>query len=340
MAIDIFGTRAMAAAMRQDKPAGTFLLDTFFNRVETSTEETVDIDIVKGKRRLAPFQTPRIEGKLVEKRGFETRSYKPAYVKPKKALEAADIVANRGAGESPYTLQSPMERAASKLAEELLDLEDMVIRREEWMAAQQLVNGYVDVVGDGVNYRIDLGMSPSHKIAVATPWSDTTNSKPVDDIADAVRLISKDSGKSADRLVANSGTIEKLLGTAQAQNRLDNRRLNLGQIDPQQFDGATYYGDMFVAGKRLEIWSYDDWYVDDNGNEQPMIPDDKVIVAASTADARRHYGAIRDKKAGFAALPRFPKTWEEEDPAMDWLMVQSAPLPAFHEIDALVVLSV
>jgi len=84
----------------------------------------------------------------------------------------------------------------------------------------------------------------------------------------------------------------------------------------------------------------DEWYVDDNDIDQPMIPDNKVIVTSSKADARRHYGAIKDKKAGFAAVPRFPKIWDEEDPAAEFLMVQSAPLPAFHQIDAVVVLTV
>lgn len=341
MAIDIFGTRAMAAAMRQDKPAGTFLLDTFFTKVETSEAETVDIDIVKGKRRLAPFQTPRIEGKLVEKRGFTTNSYKPAYIKPKKILEASDIVNSRSSGESAYSMQTAEERAQTKLAEELMDLEDMVTRREEWMAAQQLVNGYVDVVGDGVNYRIDLSMDATHKITAGTAWSDVSNATPTVDVGAAVRLISKDSGKSANVMVGNSAAIEEFLNTTEIGKKLDIRRLELGQISPEQFDGATYYGDIFIAGKRIAVWSYDEWYIDDTtGDELPMIPDGKVVVASTGADARRHYGAIRDRKAGFAALPRFPKTWDEEDPAVDYLMVQSAPLPAFHEIDAVCVLTV
>ena len=43
-----------------------FLLDTFFPNVITATTEEVAIDVEKGNRRLAPFCSPLVEGKLVE----------------------------------------------------------------------------------------------------------------------------------------------------------------------------------------------------------------------------------------------------------------------------------
>lgn len=339
--MSIYTTKAMAKAMRQDKKAGTFLMDKFFGKVDPKIGKTVTIDIIKGKRRLAPFQTPRVEGELVEKQGHSTREYTPAYLKPKDELAATDVLDDRIAGDNEYSLTSPQEREAIALAAQLNDLEDMIIRREEWMCAQQLVNGYVDVVGKGVNYRIDLGMEASHKITVATVWSDVANATPFSDIGDAVALISKDAGISANTIIANSELIEEMLNTADMESKLNTRRMDLGQINPMQFgENATYYGDIVVKGKRLEIWSYDEWFLDENDVEQPMIPDGKVVVTSDNADFRRHYGAIKDKKAGWAAMPRFPKTWDQEDPSITWIMVQSAPLPAAHQIDAICVLSV
>lgn len=338
MAINIFQTRAMAAAMRQETKSGRFLLDTLFSRVETHDTETIDIDIIKGKRRMAPFQTPRVEGKLVEKLGFTTNSYKPAYVKPKKVLEASEIVDNRGAGQNVYAMQTPQQRAGIKLAEELNELEEMISRREEWMCAQQLVNGYVDVVGDGVNYRIDLNLDANHKIVLAGSdmWTDD-NATPNDDLAVWARLISKDAGLSANTLIGNSLTIGTYLKHPTVKDALNTRRIDLGLLKPEDLgDGVSYFGQIAVDGKVLEVYSYDEWYVDDAGNEQSMIPDGQVVLTSTKADFRRHYGAIKDKKAGYVAMPRFPKTWEQEDPSMEFLMVQSAPLPATHQIDAIV----
>jgi len=338
MAIDIFQTRVMVAAMRQEKKTGRFLLDTLFSRVDTHDTETVDIDIIKGKRRMAPFQTPRVEGKLVEKLGFTTNSYKPAYIKPKKVLEASEIIENRTAGQNVYAMQTPQQRATLKLAQELNELEDMITRREEWMCAQQLVNGYVDVVGDGVNYRVDFNLDPNHKVVLAGTdiWTDTA-AEPNKDLATWARLISKDAGVSANMLIGNSTTIGTYIEHPNVKESLNTRRIDLGMIKPEDLgDGVSYFGQIAVDGKVLDVYSYDEWYVDDAGVERSMIPDGQVVLTSTKADFRRHYGAIRDKKAGYAALPRFPKTWEQEDPSMEFLMVQSAPLPAIHQVDAIV----
>lgn len=342
MAISIFATRAMAAAMRQNKKTGTFLLDILFSKVDPKIGKYVDIDIIKGKRRMAPFQSPRVEGKLVEKLGKTTNSYEPAYVKPKKELDAELIVNARGEGESAYSLQSPEERARDMLATELNDLEDMIIRREEWMCAQQLVNGYVDVVGDGVNYRINLLMDADHKITLTGTniWTDAL-SDPDSDLSDGVGLISQDAGLSANIVIGNTATMDVYVRHAKVKDNLNTRRADLGFIKPEDMgDGVSYYGYVTVSGKQLDLYGYDNWYIDDAGVEQPMIPNGQIVITSTKADFRRHYGAIKDKKAGYAAIPRFPKTWDVEDPDVTWLMVQSAPLPAAHQIDAIVSMKV
>lgn len=38
------------------------------------------------------------------------------------------------------------------------------------------------------------------------------------------------------------------------------------------------------------------------------------------------FGAIRDEAAGYQAMSFFPKSWVEQDPAVRYLMLQSAPL--------------
>lgn len=348
MPISIYSTRAMAAAMRQDKPTGHFLLDTLFVKVDPVIAGTVDIDIIKGKRRIAPFQSPRVEGKLVEKLGFTTNSYKPAYVKPLEQLSAEEVVNNRIAGESIYSLKSPQERAQILLAQQLNNMEDMIARREEWMCAQQLVNGYVDVIGDGVNYRIDLLMDATHKTTLAgTDKWDNAASDPDSDITDAVRLISKDAGLSANIMIGNTATMGVYVKHAKVKDNLNTRRIDLGMIAPQDMgEGVSYYGYVNVDGKIIDLYGYDNWYVDDSDVEQPMIPNGQVIITTTKADFRRHYGAIVDLDAvdelgtSIVALPRFPKKWREKNPSADFLLVQSAPLPAAHQIDAIVSMKV
>ncbi|MCD6432959.1 MAG: major capsid protein [Sulfurimonas sp.] len=336
MAVDIFTSRAMMSALRQEKKAGQFILDLLFKRVETSDTEFVDIDIIKGKRRIAPFVSPRVEGKLVEDQGFTTNTYKPAYIKPKFATDASSLIENRTAGEVIYNGKTPAQRGAEVLAQELADAEDMIARREEWMAVQSLVTGTVDVVGEGINQNIDFQMDANHIITLSGGdlWSDTTNSSPLTKIKAWSRLIRKDSGINPNVLIGGAGAIDSLLAHPEIKDALDTRRIDLGMIDPQALpNGAVYYGTIKTTGTSIELYGYDEWYVDEAGTEQVMIPDDKVILTSTNADFRRHYGAIKDLKALYAA-PRFVKSWEQEDPSARFVLVQSAPLPAPHQIDA------
>lgn len=333
--LDLFDTRTMLAALEQMLPPKTFFRDTFFNSVETSMTEHVDIDIMKGKRRLAPFVSPRKEGKLVERIGFTTRTYKPPYVKPKMVTTAQDFL-KRDLGQTIYgAADSAMSRALKQVGRDLADLEAQITRREEWMCAQLLQTGQVDIVGDGVSDNIDFGMESSHLITLTGTdlWTDHTNATPMTDLRAWRRLIMKDSGRIPTDVVMGADAVDEFLDCDQVRDQLDTRRIDLGLIDPASFGpGVLYYGRL--KGVNIDLWQYDEWYVDpETGVEAPMLNPKKVIMGDRTARTARHYGAIQDLKAN-AAVARFPKSWEEEDPSVRFLMVQSAPLMALHQVDA------
>lgn len=338
MAIDIYTTRAMVNALRQDKPTGSFLLDTFFGRVETSDTEYIDIDVVKGNRKMSPFVSPRIEGVVVEDKGFTTNSYKPAYIKQKFVTSATELTESRTAGEALYGGKSPSQRGAEKLAEELLKHEDMVSRREEWMAAQLLTTGKVDVVGEGINQVVDFGLDATHKITLTTTdrWSDA-GSAPLVDLAAWQKLMLKDSGMNPEILVGDTDAITALVNHASVKGLLDTRRIDMGMINPRELaTGVVFWGTLITNGINLDIYSYTEWYTDDNGDDQALLPAGRLIMSSTRADFRRHYGAIKDLKAGLVAIPRFVKSWEVEDPSARFVLMQSAPLPAIHQVDALI----
>ena len=64
--VNIYDTNALVQVVSNLKVAQTFLLDTFFPNVVASDTEYVSIDVDIGKRRMAPFVSPLVEGKLVE----------------------------------------------------------------------------------------------------------------------------------------------------------------------------------------------------------------------------------------------------------------------------------
>ncbi len=71
--VNIYTPRYLAEVVRQAPPVHTFFRDTFFTNVQHSPTESVDIDIVKGNRRMAAFVHPRIGGEVLKSDGYKTR---------------------------------------------------------------------------------------------------------------------------------------------------------------------------------------------------------------------------------------------------------------------------
>ncbi len=348
--IDIFDTRTMLDVVDQMKRSSTFLRDTFFPGERQFDTASVDVDIVKGKRRLAPFVNPLAEGKVVERLGFTTNTLKPGYIKPKFVTTAEDLL-KRTPGEVLYAGgRTPEMRAQEQLAKDLGELYDMITRREEWMAAQALNGGVVAMTVKGETadqvVTVDFQMAGTHKITLTLTdrWSDSA-SDPLADLATWARLCRQDSGLSPSDVLLGTDAAETFIKHAKVKDELNNRRIDTGQIKPENFpDGVAYLGRIDRPGISVDLWTYDEWFVDeDTGLEGPAIAADKVIMGLRRAQNTKLFGAIQDMEAfasGLVAVKRFPKSWITKDPSVRWLMMQSAPLMALNQPDAFVVATV
>lgn len=330
--VDMFATRTMIQALEKMHTPNTALLDLFAKGKNVFTTETVDIDIVKNKRKMAPFVSPVVQGKVVERAGMETRSIKPPYVKPKMVTTAGDFL-KRQPGEIIYQGNSdPATRAQMQLGKDLLYLRNLITRREEWMLAQALTTGKVRCTGEGIDMEIDFQMSANHKVTLTgqSLWSDP-DSDPIANNAEWRRLLAHDSGYPGDVEIMGTNALNAFLNNANVQKKLDKTKIALGQINVQSMpQGLTYYGMV----DQVDIYSYDEWWVNDaDGLSYPMIPENMIVMGSRRARVERLYGAIKDLQAT-AAVDVFVKSWEEEDPSARILLAQSAPIPAPLDIDA------
>jgi len=322
----------MLKALERKHPPTTFLLDTFFKSVEVSAGAYVDIDIFKEKRRLAPFVKPIAQGKLDERQGFTTYTFKPPYLKPKRVIKPDEVLNNRAMGDTIYMGKSPQQRAAETLMKDLEDMRSMVIRREEWMAAKALETGTITVSGDGYDSEIDFLRTAGHTIAVGTitAWTEDT-AEPLTNLKTWKRLIQTNSGLVPDVIIMGYTAWDAFIEHASVQSLLDNRRIIMGQIDPKMLpSGAEYQGD--ILG--MPIFTYAETYISDAGATEYYVPAKKIFMGSTRLRAVRHYAAIQDLEAGFASVQYFPKSWVVEDPSSRIVMLQSSPLTALHEPDA------
>ena len=344
MAIDIFDTRTMLEAVEQMHRPSRWLRDTFFPAAAPADTEALDVDIIKGGRKLAPFCSPLAEGKVVTGAGFTTQTLKPGYIKPKRATTAADLL-TRSPGSIVYAGGETIEqRAQKKLGADLADLMDTIDRREEWMAASALDLGAITMKIKGEtadqSVLVDFQMSGTHKITLTSTdlWSDAA-SDPLAKLASIASTIRKDSGISPDILVLCSDAAGAFVANAKVQKYMDMLKVDVGQINPRELpQGVTYICSLRYPGLFIDVYAYDEWYEhEDTGVLTPMVPLKKAWLGSTRSANRTQYAVIQDIEAiegGQAAVSRFPKSWVTKDPAVRWLMVQAAPLPTLKQPDA------
>lgn len=340
MAEDIFHVRSMVEAVQILKPPSSFFLNTFFRGTPIeSPSDTIEIDVEKHKRRLAPFVSPIAAAKAGQRNGYSAYKFTPPYVKPLRESNAANYL-KRNPGENPYSGRTIAQRAAGLMAKDLAEMDQEINRTEEWLAAQQLAEGTVTVTGEGVSATIDFQRDSAHNVASTSltggaGWNGGS-AKPLTDLRTYKRLILKDSGHVADTAVFGLTAWSDFIGNAQVIDYFDKLHIVPGSLQPQ---GQMIGGQFMGTCEGLELWLYSDWYLDASEAEQPMIPEDYVILGNTMTRAERNYGAIQNDEAIFPAR-RWPSSWRENNPPIRYVMLESAPLPVAHEPDAFVRLDV
>jgi hypothetical protein len=186
-------------------------------------------------------------------------------------------------------------------------------------------------------------MAATHKVTLTSTdlWSDTTNSNPVEDLQTWATLIRQDSGINPTDVVMGTDACTAFLNHPKVKAILDMRAVDMGEIKPALLpNGVSYVGRINAPNLSINIYTYEEWYVDEtSGNETAMVPAKKVWMGSPRTANSRLFAVIQDMEAiegGQAAVSRFPKSWVTKDPSVRWLMVQSAPLVALLQPDAFV----
>lgn len=336
MAFGAFDLATLLEVRRQQQVIAPFWLN-FFGRVVTFDTPHIDFEKVNRRyKRLAPFVAPNVQGRVITTQGSTMQRFTPAYVKPKSVIDPQKVIA-RQPGESLYQPLSPEQRRLAVIAEETREHKSRIQNREEWMAAHAIINGSVTVSGEDyptqtVNFGRDSSLTAT--LLSTAKWDEATGD-PLADLLTMRRKVNKLSGLTVSRVIFGANAWD-LLATRLELNDPKNGNLldttmrgsetDLSRI-LDGFEGAEYVGTL--AGRngqgRIECWVYTGTYEDEDGNEQPFLNTNDV-VGVGNIDGVRCYGAIQDARAGYLAIPVFMKNWINEDPSVEYLLSQSAPL--------------
>jgi len=330
--MDLFSTNALTGVVNSLLTPSQFLLERYFPTIQTEESEEIHFDVMDKTRRLAPFVSPIKAGKIVDSQGHTTKTFKPAYLKPKTVFDSNRPL-KRLAGEAIGGVLSALARIGQLIRTDLEDHKDQVDRRLEVMAAEVLRTGSIVVSGeDYPTANVDFGRDANLTVTLsgAALWSDA-GTDPLDDLQDWSQLVLQKSGAMLRDVIMTIDAWKVFKKKDSVKAAIERFRGGSDMsTDAQLEEGGVFMGT--IDG--FNIFVYSGWYVDDAGVEQPIIPDGTVIMAGPQLRGVRAFGAIRDEAAGYQALPLFSKSWVSEDPSVRTIMTQSAPLVVPTRVNA------
>lgn len=332
--MDIFNTAVMGHVVANLKRPKLFLLNSFFRLEQNETSEEIHFEVEQGRRRIAPFVSPLVAGKVVANNGRIVNSLVPAYIKDKRQFKP-NAPLRRAIGEQIGGNLTPEQRIKINLATSLADQVYGVDRRLEVMAAKAMLSGKYTIKGDQYPERlIDFQRDPELTVikGPGAKWTDDGVS-PLDDLQDWALLVAQKSGVYPTEVVLDADAWKAFRKNPEVKERWNSLNGNIATLQPAAAgDGGKFMGS--IDG--FDIYTYADWYVDpDDNTEKPFLPSGTVLLSSTTGlEGYRAFGAIQDEEAGYQALPYYAKSWLEKDPAVRWLLMQSAPLVIPYRINA------
>lgn len=348
MPIDLYSPRTLRGVIERMPKAHTFLRDTFFNETMTFPSETVEFDMVKGGRELAPFVHPKLDAPVLANTGFQTKEYKPALLSESTITTAEDLL-TRAAGEHIYSGKTPASRAVGKVARDLQRLNEAITRREEWMAAKTIFTGKIPVIGPGLNEEIDFNFTQSVEITEAADKWDSDTADILGQLEDWEEIIQKNGYVNPNIVIMDRTAADAFVNNAKIKELLDVRNYDLARIEPRQLPaGAKWIGSYGKLG--LDFYQYNDWYLDNWTN--PESPTTEQLVTAGTiamlsTEARFSilYGSVTYIPYGSTDFiteesDRVSMAWVEHNPDRKFLGLRSRPLTVPHEVDSWLVAKV
>ena len=339
MALDIFSTHTMLAAVQEINPLHTFLRDRYFptnDSTDLFATEDVLVEYRDGNKTLAPFVAPRKGGVTVLRKGYHAERYTPPYIAPKRPMTADDLK-KKGFGEALFSKLTPAQRQGALMMKDFEEMDVMIARREEAMAAETLLtNGCImkhiaddKAEGEEMSIQFYEGESNPAQYTPEVDW-DEANADIIGDIYAVCELLAAKGLGHSDLIVAPD-VGSAILDNEKIQKLLDNRNINIGGVDPAVLpEGVTKIARLNCKGHVVDVLQYSESYTGDDGKNVNYITSGKAIVTAPGC-GRTLYGAVTQVEQSDGLFhtytaKRVPKYYSDAQGNTRELYLTSCPL--------------
>lgn len=245
----------------------------------------IAIDIKRSGEKVAVAITECSGPNLNTKKTFTTKEFEPPVYGEAFNLDVCELL-DRREGVDPYSAAYEEYNVSilKIMMDNFVEVGDMIQRAVELQASQVLQTGQLSLknTNGDVTYEIDYKPKATHFPTAGTVWG-AGGDDPIADLISLAEVVRADGKIDIDMAVFGRDALEKFLDDPKVKDRLDNRRMNLGQIEPRFADsGATYYGDVQLGTYLVAIWAYPDTYEDpETSTVLQYVDPAKVILLSS-----------------------------------------------------------
>lgn len=328
---------------RNDDKFQPFLRNLICPQTITFDDEEVKLDIITSDKKLAPFVSPDAVSKAREQRGFGSETLKPPYIKEKDIVKPSKY-SKRIAGEPIGGTLSRAERMNRDRLMMVMEHDKRIARREEWMVSRMIQDGSVVCTGDQhPSATINYQMAAGNKITLsgAANWNTLYGATPNDDAPlDLLETWSDLTNKNV-----NTVLMEKSAWAVYRKFGAVKDQLDINYLTPEQREGIVrspsngqeieYKGSI----GNFNFMVYDGSYENDSGNKTKFLDAGRVLLFNSDTEGAMLYGAIQEVD-NLVATPRYFKNWVSQEPSVENLLTQAAPVPMVPNINDFVSVNV
>lgn len=316
---------------------------------ETTEDKQVGIEVERNRQLVSVDVHRNSEGTVNTFSKSSEKLYEPAsYVEAYDFTEDQYYDVTFGKRNNPT--QSQAFSMIEKTAKRLKTLKDKIQRAIEKQRSQALMTGRIQLTnGDDIDFRRKAASIPV--LAGSKRWSETT-ATPLEDIESWIDFVRKE-GNSKSRnfdLIMGMDTVALFRNNPKVKEFADLKDIKLFEIGTTRFDNVTglnVQGRLMLRNATVTMWTYDDYYEENDGTKKEYIDGNKVVLlpndfSGTTAFAGRPK-IMRDLSN--AEFPQYIQQTEGEfclnnylDPSKKahWFEISSAPLAIPVSIDRVV----
>lgn len=327
----------LRAIYRNERAQPRFLTEALAPAAILSEKDRIEFDFQDVDFGMAPWVKPCDEGVPTLGAGWQTKWFKPAYVKMKDAINVCDNCPSWYAGERAYSTLTMRQKLLIHRADILRRHSVMLGNRMEHTIAKLSVTGSFAVQFQGSSgealqrFNMSYGRDPRLDFAVGTTWDQST-ATPMNDLDDMINTAGEISLGTPYLAILGRDVYRSMVSHPDS-NDLNNATARVlassfERSTPayREVNGARNHGTF----NGIDYWTYTGQYRAADGSLQFYVPPNTMLIVCRPEDVpvmTRFYGAIKDLNV-LRPVESYQKEWSEPDPSAIQLLTQSAPLPA------------